>query len=700
MKMKIEQRIAQELKISLQQVEKTVALLDEGNTVPFIARYRKEVTGNLTDETIRDLEERLKYYRNLEEQREMVLRRIDEQGKLTDALKESIEKAETLKELEDIYLPYRPKRRTRATIAREKGLYPLAEILFQGVESVEEAAPKFVTEEVKTPEEAIQGAMDILAEQVAEMGVFRDIVRRNAWKEGVLRTEKNSEEDQAATYAMYFDREEKISELPSHRILAINRGEKEGHLKVKLLLADDRNTFRIYRTLEKVAGPKNRKYLELIVEDSYKRLLRPSIETEVRQELTDKAGTRAIKVFAQNLRPYLMQPPIFGVRVIGLDPGFRTGCKMAVISELGEVLDYGVIYPTTSESRRKESKKILKDKIEKYGATLLAIGNGTASRETEQVVAELIQEMGRDDIHYAIVNESGASIYSASKLAQEEFPDLDVTIRGAISIARRIQDPLAELVKIEPKHIGIGQYQHDVNQKELEETLGNVVEDCVNAVGVDLNTASPALLRYISGLSKNVAENIVEYKREHGAFKNREQLKDVKGLGPKTFQQAAGFLRIPDGDNPLDNTAVHPESYAIAEKIKDDFDEIDIAQKAEELGVGEPTLRDIVEELKKPGRDPRDEMPKPILRSDVLNMDDLKVGMVLMGTVRNVVDFGCFIDIGVKQDGLLHRSKMKGKPEDNYSVSDTLEVEIASIDKERERIELKLPKKAKRRETR
>lgn len=698
--MKIEQRIAQELKISLQQVEKTVALLDEGNTVPFIARYRKEVTGNLTDETIRDLEERLKYYRNLEEQREMVLRRIDEQGKLTDALKESIEKAETLKELEDIYLPYRPKRRTRATIAREKGLYPLAEILFQGVESVEEAAPKFVTEEVKTPEEAIQGAMDILAEQVAEMGVFRDIVRRNAWKEGVLRTEKNSEEDQAATYAMYFDREEKISELPSHRILAINRGEKEGHLKVKLLLADDRNTFRIYRTLEKVAGPKNRKYLELIVEDSYKRLLRPSIETEVRQELTDKAGTRAIKVFAQNLRPYLMQPPIFGVRVIGLDPGFRTGCKMAVISELGEVLDYGVIYPTTSESRRKESKKILKDKIEKYGATLLAIGNGTASRETEQVVAELIQEMGRDDIHYAIVNESGASIYSASKLAQEEFPDLDVTIRGAISIARRIQDPLAELVKIEPKHIGIGQYQHDVNQKELEETLGNVVEDCVNAVGVDLNTASPALLRYISGLSKNVAENIVEYKREHGAFKNREQLKDVKGLGPKTFQQAAGFLRIPDGDNPLDNTAVHPESYAIAEKIKDDFDEIDIAQKAEELGVGEPTLRDIVEELKKPGRDPRDEMPKPILRSDVLNMDDLKVGMVLMGTVRNVVDFGCFIDIGVKQDGLLHRSKMKGKPEDNYSVSDTLEVEIASIDKERERIELKLPKKAKRRETR
>lgn len=701
-RMNIEQRIAEELGCKKSQVEKTIELIDEGNTIPFIARYRKEVTGSLTDEQLRVLEHRLTSLRNLAEKKEEVVRKIDEQGKLTPELVEAVAAAETTKEVDDIYLPYRPKRRTRASDARERGLEPLAKAILAGEAdgvSVEELTAPYLNEQVPDAEAAIAGARDIIAEEMAENAESRSLLRRNLNNSGTLVTElsADAEDENAQTYRMYFDSSEPVSEMPAHRILAINRAEKEGVLRVHIATTDDRNRFRLLRviTRDSALRPGGASYsmVEEAVDDGYKRLLYPSIEKEVRQEMTERADEVSIKIFADNLRPYLMQPPLKQTVVMGLDPGYRTGCKVAVIDENGAVLDHATIYPTVPKNDVAGSRRVMERFIKKYGVSLIAIGNGTASRETEQVVAEMIRESGNPNLFYAIVNESGASIYSASQLGTEEFPDLDVTIRGAISIARRIQDPLAELVKIEPKHIGVGQYQHDVDQKALESALEDVVESCVNAVGVNVNTASPSLLGYVSGISKTVAKNIVAHKEANGAFRSREELKKVKGLGPKTFVQCAGFLRIPEGSEPLDNTAVHPESYEIARAIvNEDLGALDYAKWAEKLGVGEPTLRDIVEELQKPGRDPRDEMPKPVLRSDVLSVDDLEEGMELRGTVRNVVAFGCFVDIGVKQDGLVHISQLGERyyddPSKIVSVSDIVTVKILSIDRKRGRIGL------------
>lgn len=696
----IEKRIANLLDIKESQVEKTVTLIDEGNTIPFIARYRKEVTGNLSDDQLRLLEERLKYFRSLDKRKEEVIALIEGQDKMTEDLLLAITKAESLKEVEDLYLPYRPKRRTRATMAVEKGLEPLANFLLDYSQdtdgNIEQEAEKYLSEQVTTIKEALDGAKDIIAEQVSETVEFRDVLRRDAKRVGILKTSQAKDDDsnEALVYENYFDFEEPLSKLPPHRILAINRGEKEGYLKVKISLYDEDNIYEIVQGLQPNRQLASYPYIYEAVEDSYKRLLFPSIETEIRNDLTEMAENQAINVFATNLKPYLMQAPIKETVVMGLDPGYRTGCKLVVVSETGELLDDTVIYPAKPREEIAASIKTMTKLIDKYNVGLIAIGNGTASRETEAVVAQMIPSLNKK-VYYTIVNESGASIYSASKVGQEEFPDKDVTVRGAVSIARRIQDPMAELVKIEPKHIGVGQYQHDVNQKNLSASLDIVVEDCVNAVGINLNTASASLLSYVSGINKTVSKNIVEYKEENGPFTSRTQLKKVKGLGPKAFEQSAGFLRIPGAKNPLDNTAVHPESYTIAKEIMDlDLDNLDIKAMSDKLDVGEPTLKDIIAELKRPGRDPREDMPKPILRSDVLAIEDLEIDMELTGTVRNVVDFGAFVDIGLKNDGLVHISELSDKfvknANDVVKVSDIVKVRIINIDKKREKIGLSM----------
>lgn len=694
--MNIFEQIAKELNIKVGQVENTVKLIDEGNTIPFIARYRKEVTGNLDDEILRNLEQKLQYLRNLEQRKEDVIRLIDELGELTEELRKEIINAETLSKVEDIYLPFRPKKRTRATIAKEKGLKPLADLILDrklNESNFEQKVSEFIDEEkeVLTIEDAMAGALDIIAEMVSEDKDFRDILRNDANKNGVLVSEKGKEENNV--YDMYYEFSEKISKLPAHRILAINRGEKEKALKVSVKLSDEKNIDDILFSLCMDKSNFCYKFLKEAVVDGYNRLLFPQIETEIRSDLKEKADTQSIEVFGKNLKPYIMQSPILDRVVLGIDPGYRTGCKVAVISKTGSVLDHVNIYPTKPQEKIKESKDTLAKLIKKYDVSLIAIGNGTASRETEKVVVELINELKKEDLFYSIVNEAGASIYSASKLGQEEFPDLDVTVRGAISIARRIQDPMAELVKIEPKHIGIGQYQHDVNQKQLTETLSDVIEDCVNKVGVDVNTASFSLLSYISGMTKTMAKNLVSYRDENGAFKNRDEIKKVKGIGPKAYTQSAGFLRIRNGENPLDNTAVHPESYEIAEKLYgQDLDKLNVSKLSKELEVGELTLKDIIEELKRPGRDIREDMPKPILRSDVLSIEDLEVGMELKGTVRNVVDFGAFIDIGIKNDGLVHISQISNKyikhPSEVLKVGDIVKVKILEIDLEKQKVKL------------
>lgn len=695
--MNILQKLSEELDIKYDNVVKTVELLDEGNTIPFIARYRKEITGNLTDETLRQLNDRLTYLRNLQERKDDITRLIDEQGKLTEDLKKQIDEATILTELEDIYLPFKPKKRTRGSIAVELGLQPVADMLMEKTHSlseIEKKASEFVNgEEIKTVDDAISKSLDIIAEFVSEQKIFRDIVRNSFITDGVMKTEEKNE-DESGTYKMYYDYSEKVKDVKAHRVLAVFRGEKEGFLKVSFILNDDYNIFKIMRKIARANDFESYDLIEKAVKDSYKRLIVPSIETEVRQSMKEMADDESIGVFKSNLKPYLMQPPIKETAIIGLDPGFRTGCKVAVISEYGDFLDSAVIFVTDARKQIQRADETLKDFIDKYNVKLIAIGNGTASRETEKYVSDLLAQID-DEIFYAIVNEAGASIYSASKLAIEEFPDLDVTIRGAISIARRIQDPLAELVKISPQSIGVGQYQHDVNQKKLKSSLEEVVEDCVNTVGVNINTASSALLNYVSGITKTTAKNIVDYKIENGPFTNRQEILKVKGIGPKAFVQCAGFLRIPESEEILDNTEVHPESYEIAKQImKYDLNDIDVKKLSEELEVGEPTLRDIIEELKKPGRDPRDEMPKPVLRQDVLSIDDLEEGMIVTGTVRNVVDFGAFIDIGIKEDGLCHISKMSNSyiknPREVCEVSDTVKVKIIGIDKERGLVSLSM----------
>ena len=690
--------LVDEFKLKPFQVENTIKLIDEGNTIPFIARYRKEQTGGLKDTVLRELSNRLVYLRNLKNRQEEVIRLIEEQGKLTEDLKNEILRAQTLQRVEDLYRPYRPKRRTRANIAKEKGLEGLADIILKQNLKKGELREKVLSyiDEVKgvtNEEEALAGAMDIISEKISDNAEYRDIIRKIAYQKGIVKTEALAA-DKKSVYEMYYDYKESIKTIPNHRILAINRGEKEKFLKVNIILPDEDILSKIKSMVIVNDSAETKEYLELSIEDSYKRLIFPSIEREIRAGLTERAEEEAIKVFALNLKPLIMQPPIKGKIVMGIDPAYRTGCKVAVVDDTGKLLAFTTVYPTEPQKQVNEAKEVLNKMIEKYEVDVIAIGNGTASRETEMVVAEMLQEIERE-VSYVIVNEAGASVYSASKVGQEEFPDLDVSIRGAVSIARRLQDPMAELVKIEPQHIGVGQYQHDLNQRKLNETLKGVVEDCVNTVGVDLNTASPSLLKYVAGISSSLATNIIKYREEKGKFKNRQELLEVKGLGPKTFTQCAGFLRIPEGENPLDNTAVHPESYHIAEKlIGMDLDNIDIEDMANQLQVGMPTLRDIINELKKPGRDPRDELPKPIFRKDVLKMEDLKKGMVLTGTVRNVVDFGVFVDIGVKQDGLVHISHLSPKyvkhPKEVVQVGDMVKVKILGIDIDRGRISLSM----------
>ena len=712
--MDINQRLTEELQVKRWQVDAAVKLIDEGNTIPFISRYRKEATGSLNDEQLRKLYERLVYLRNLEEKKEQVLSSIEEQGKLTEELKAQILAAETLVVVEDLYRPYRPKRRTRATIAKEKGLEPLAALitLQQTKVALEEEAQKYISEEkdVKTVDDAIAGAKDIIAESISDEADYRSWIRKQTMKKGKLvSTAKDAEAE--SVYEMYYEFEEALSKLAGHRILALNRGEKEKFLTVKIEAPEDD----ILRYLEKQVIHQDNPYttpvLKAVVEDSYKRLIAPAIEREIRSELTETAEDGAIEVFGKNLHQLLMQPPITGQVVLGWDPAFRTGCKLAVVDATGKVIGTTVIYPTapTTPAKIKASKDLLKKIIPKYHVSLISLGNGTASRESEQFIVELLKEMPDQHVQYVIVNEAGASVYSASKLASEEFPKFDVGQRSAASIARRLQDPLAELVKIDPKSIGVGQYQHDMNQKKLGESLNGVVEDCVNKVGVDLNTASAPLLSYISGISSAIAKNIVAYREENGTFADRKQLLKVAKLGPKAFEQCAGFMRIQGGKNPLDATGVHPESYEAAAKLLEkqgfSLDDIrngnltglsltikDYKKLAEELEIGEITLRDIVKELEKPARDPRDEMPKPILRTDVLEMKDLKEGMVLKGTVRNVIDFGVFVDIGVHQDGLVHISQMSDKfikhPLEVVSVGDIVEVKVMSVDLKKQRIQL------------
>ncbi|AAK80786.1 uncharacterized protein BJV85_001053 [Clostridium acetobutylicum] len=715
----ISTRLAEKLKINVNQVKNVIEMLDEGATVPFIARYRKERTGGLSDVTLRELNESLIYLRNLDDRKETVIKSIEEQGKLTDELKEKVLKAETMTEVEDLYRPYKPKKRTRATIALEKGLKSLAdEILggkFKG--DINEFASSFINEEkgVNTIEEALKGAEDIISEVISDNAEFRKWIRKYTYKNGVLETQGSSEEP--TPYEMYYDFKEAVSKIPPHRVLAINRGEKEKILSVKIATDDEKIIN--YLVLNCLTGNEiTDKYIEESVKDSLKRLIYPSIEREIRAELTEKGENSAIEIFKANLKALLMQPPIKGKAVLGYDPGFRTGCKIAVLDDTGKLLDTATVYATAPQNDVEGSIKTLKELIYKHNVGVVSLGNGTASRESEEVIARLLKEIKEEkgiDVYYVIVSEAGASVYSASELAAKEYPDINVSLRGAISIGRRLQDPLSELVKIDPKSIGVGQYQHDVAPKKMDESLKGVVEDCVNNVGVDLNIATPSLLSYVSGINANIAKNIVDYREENGAFKNRKELLKVKRLGPKAFEQCAGFLRIMDGDEVLDNTSVHPESYKKAKELlkKLGYEEEDIANNklkdidskvsllgieslAESLDIGIPTLTDIISSIKKPGRDPREEMPKPILKTGIMDIKQLKSGMTLMGTVRNVADFGAFVDIGVHQDGLVHISQLSDSfvkhPLDVVKVGDIVEVRILEVDEKRNRISLTMKK--------
>ena len=712
---KIEQIIAEELNIKVQQVENTIKLIDEGNTIPFIARYRKEVTGGLSDEVLRTFGERLNYLRNLEKRKEEVTNSIEEQGKLTEEIVKDLENAITLAEVEDIYRPYKQKKKTRATVAKAKGLEPLAEIILaqEETKNIQEIAAEYISEEkeVKTVEEAIQGALDIIAEMISDNPEYRKLIKQIVYSKGIIKTTATKPEEKSA-YEMYYDYSENVNKIPSHRILAINRGEKEEFLKVKIEKEEDKILEKIEKDIIKGENQFTQ-YLKDTIQDSFKRLIEPSIDREIRSDLTEKAEEQAIKVFGKNAKQLLLGAPIKGITVMGFDPAYRTGCKIAIIDETGKVLDITTVYPTEPQNDVEGAEKELVRLINKDHVDMIAIGNGTASRESEMFVSEMIKKCDHE-VLYTIVSEAGASVYSASKLATEEYPDINVSIRGAISIARRLQDPLAEFVKIDPKSIGVGQYQHDVNQKKLEESLAGVVEDSVNKVGVDVNTATPSLLSYVSGINKTIAKNIVKYRDENGKLKTRKELLKVPKLGKVAFEQCAGFIRIPDGTNPLENTAVHPESYDIAEELlktlgygtedlkdKDKLVElrkklgsINLTETAKALNVGEMTLKDILDELSKPGRDPREDMPKPILRQDVLKFEDLKEGMILTGTVRNVIDFGAFVDIGVKHDGLVHISEMSEKfvknPSDIVSVGDIVKVKVIGIDNDRQKVKLSM----------
>ena len=717
--MDILQIIADELNVKYKQVENAVNLIDEGNTIPFIARYRKEVTGGLSDEDLRILYERLNYLRNLENRKEEVKNSIEEQGKLTDEIVNALQNAKILAEVEDIYRPYKQKKRTRATVAKEKGLEPLSEALINqdNKVSIEEIAKKFIDPEkgVETVEDAIAGAKDIIAENISDNPTYRKEIKRYCYRDGVIATEVNEkdEKEDKATYQMYFDFNEKVNRIPSHRILAINRAEKENAIKLKIQKPEENIIDFIERDVIKDKNSNYANILEDTVEDSFKRLIEPSVEREIRSDLTEKAEEKAIKVFGQNAKQLLMGAPLKGLTVMGFDPAYRTGCKIAVIDETGKLLATTTVYPTEPQNKVEEAKKELKSLIKKYNINMIAIGNGTASRESEKFVADMISEIDQE-VYYAIVSEAGASVYSASKLATEEYPDINVSLRGAISIARRLQDPLAELVKIDPKAIGVGQYQHDVNQKKLAESLAGVVEDAVNEVGVDVNTATPSLLSYVSGINKTIANNIVKYRDENGKIMERKELLKVPKLGKVAFEQCAGFIRIFDGKNPLEITAVHPESYEKAEQLlenigykKEDLKDLEklkdiklklsgvnIKDMSQKLEIGEMTLKDIIDELSKPGRDPRDARPKPIRRSDVLKFEDLKEGMVLNGTVRNVIDFGAFVDIGVKHDGLVHISELSENyvknPSDVVSIGDIVKVKVIKIDNDRQKVSLSM----------
>ena len=712
---KIYKKIAEELQIRESQVESTVKLIDEGNTIPFIARYRKELTGNLSDELLRELDERLKYLRNLEARKEEIIRLIDEQGKLTDELTLKIASTMILSELEDIYRPFKPKKRTRATIAKEKGLEPLSNIIYLQHEKKDifEIAKEYINDEkgVNSEEDAINGALDIIAENIADNSDYRKKIKSFCFREAVMSSKVAK--DEKSPYEMYYDYSEAILKMPSHRILAINRGEKEEFLKVKLDKPEEKIIDYLKKQIIQDYKSQFAEVLERAIVDSYKRLIEPSIEREIRSDLTEKAEEQAIKVFGKNAKQLLLQPPIKNMTVMGFDPAYRTGCKIAVIDKTGKVLATTTVYPTEPQNDINGAKTVLKDLINKYHVNMIAIGNGTASRESESFVSDMIKEID-DEIYYAIVSEAGASVYSASKLATEEYPDINVSLRGAISIARRLQDPLSELVKIDPKSIGVGQYQHDVNQKRLNESLTGVVEDAVNSVGVDVNTATPSLLSYVSGINGTIAKNIVKYRDENGELKQRKELLKVPKLGPAAFKQCAGFIRIFGGKNPLEVTSVHPESYEIAEKLltkfgysvenladkekleemKSEFKKVNVEKLAQELNVGALTLKDIMEELAKPGRDPREDLPKPVLRSDILKFEDLKQGMELTGTVRNVIDFGAFVDIGVKYDGLVHISEMADKyvrnPSEIVSVGDIVKVKVIGIDSEKHKVSLSM----------
>jgi len=712
----INKTIANELEVKESQVDAAVKLIDEGNTIPFIARYRKEATGNLSDEQLRDLGERLNYLRNLEARKEEIIRLIDEQGKLTDELVIKIAATTVLSELEDIYRPYKPKKRTRATIAKEKGLEPLANIIYLQMEKkpIYEVAEEYVDSEkgVENADEAIAGALDIIAENIADDADYRKKIKSMCFREAVIKTEASKPEEKSP-YEMYYEFSEGILRIPSHRILAINRGEKEEFLKVKVQKPDERILDYMEKQIIKDYKSQYYEMLKNTIEDSYKRLIEPSIEREIRSDLTERSEEKAIKVFGKNAKQLLLQPPIKDMVVMGFDPAYRTGCKIAVIDQTGKLLDTVTVYPTEPQNDVEGAKKVLKALITKYKVNMIAIGNGTASRESESFVSEMIKEID-EQVYYAIVSEAGASVYSASKLATEEYPDINVSLRGAISIARRLQDPLSELVKIDPKAIGVGQYQHDVNQKKLSESLTGVVEDAVNSVGVDVNTATPSLLSYVSGINSTIAKNIVKYRDTNGKLKQRTELLKVPKLGPAAYKQCAGFIRIFDGKNPLEVTGVHPESYETAEKlltklgytvdnlkdkskvleIKSELAKVDYQKLADELNVGPLTLKDIIEELSRPGRDPREDLPKPILRSDVLKFEDLKEGMELTGTVRNVIDFGAFVDIGVKHDGLVHISEMSEKfvknPSEIVSVGDIVKVKVIGIDHEKQKVSLSM----------
>ena len=712
---KIEQIIAEELNIKVQQVENTIKLIDEGNTIPFIARYRKEVTGGLSDEVLRTFGERLNYLRNLEKRKEEVTNSIEEQGKLTEKISKDLENAMTLAEVEDIYRPNKQKKKTRATVAKAKGLEPLAEIILTQEEAkdIREIATEYINDEkeVKTVEEAIQGALDIIAEMISDNPEYRKLIKQIIYSKGIIKTTATKPEEKSA-YEMYYDYSENVNKIPSHRILAINRGEKEEFLKVKIEKEEEKILEKIEKDIIK-GETQFAQYLKDTIQDSFKRLIEPSVDREIRSDLTEKAEEQAIKVFGKNAKQLLLGAPIKGITVMGFDPAYRTGCKIAIIDETGKVLDITTVYPTEPQNDIEGAEKELVRLINKDHVDMIAIGNGTASRESEMFVSEMIKKCDHE-VLYTIVSEAGASVYSASKLATEEYPDINVSIRGAISIARRLQDPLAEFVKIDPKSIGVGQYQHDVNQKKLEESLAGVVEDSVNKVGVDVNTATPSLLSYVSGINKTIAKNIVKYRDENGKLKERKELLKVPKLGKVAFEQCAGFIRIPEGINPLENTAVHPESYEIAEEllktlgyvtgdlkdkdklveIRKKLSEIKLAETAKTLNVGELTLKDIIDELSKPGRDPREDMPKPILRQDVLKFEDLREGMILTGTVRNVIDFGAFVDIGVKHDGLVHISEMSEKfvknPSDIVSVGDIVKVKVIGIDNDRQKVKLSM----------